>query len=230
MRLILVRHGQTPANVAGVIATSAPGPGLTELGHRQAAQIPAALRNDPIDAIFVSTLQRTRLTATPLAEDRGLELIELPGIHEIEAGDLEGRTDHDAVRQYLGAAFAWGMGDRDATMPGAPDGHAFFARFDTDVAAIAERLADVADPTAVIVSHGAALRVWVAASATNVPPSFAGEHELDNTGIVELSGSPEEGWTLLSWQGMPVGGPAFVDAEAEDPTGESLSEAEADAR
>ena len=82
--------------------------------------------------------------------------------------------------------------------------------------------------TAVVFSHGAAIRVWVAGSATNVPPSFAGEHELDNTGIVELEGSPSEGWTLLSWQGTPVGGAAFADPAADDPTGERLAEAEAD--
>ncbi len=34
-----------------------------------------------------------------------------------------------------------------------------------------------------------------------------------------------EGWTLLSWQGTPVGGSDLVDDTAEDPTGETLEEA-----
>ena len=34
-RLVLVRHGQTPSNVAGVLDTALPGPGLTEEGQQQ---------------------------------------------------------------------------------------------------------------------------------------------------------------------------------------------------
>src|SRR5688572_23161801 len=109
MRLFLIRHGQTPSNVAGLLDTAAPGPGLTDLGHRQAAEIPDALRSTPVDAIFASTLVRTQLTAAPLAEDRGLDVVVLPGIHEIEAGDLELNLDHASVRIYLETAFSWGL-------------------------------------------------------------------------------------------------------------------------
>ena len=66
MRLILVRHGQTPANVLGQLDTAHPGPGLTERGFEQAERVPEALRGENIDAIYVSTLIRTQLTAAPL--------------------------------------------------------------------------------------------------------------------------------------------------------------------
>ena len=219
MRLILIRHGQTPANVDGRLNTAAPGPGLTPLGEKQAAMIPEGLRGVRVDAIYASRLVRTQLTGRPLAEDRGLDVRVLEGIHEIEAGDLEDRRDLPAVRAYLGAAFAWGLGDLSRTVPGGTDGHGFFRRFDADIARVAAEAEH-----AVVVSHGAAIRVWVARRAGNVPPSYAGEHEIDNTGIVELEGSPETGWTLLTWQGEPVGGPQLADASAEDPTGESLAE------
>lgn len=222
MRLLLIRHGQTPANVGGILATDAPGPGLTELGYRQAEEIPRALANDPIDAIFVSRLVRTRLTAAPLAEALVLDPIELPGIHEIEAGDLEGLSDHASARLYMETAFSWGLGSLDPVMPGAFDGHAFFERFDADIETVFETVGE--NGTAVVVSHGAAIRVWVAGRATNVPPMFSGEREIDNTGVVELDGSPEEGWTLLSWQGTPVGGSDLADATADDPTGDALDE------
>ena len=57
-----------------------------------------------------------------------------------------------------------------------------------------------------MVSHGAAIRVWVAAHAVNVPPMFAADNPLDNTGIVVVDGSFEDGWTLTRWAGQPVGG------------------------
>ena len=35
MRLLLIRHGETPGNVLGQLDTAHPGPGLTDLGERQ---------------------------------------------------------------------------------------------------------------------------------------------------------------------------------------------------
>lgn len=225
MRLLLIRHGQTPANVLGQLDTAHPGPGLTALGTRQAGEIPDALAGEPIDALFVSTLLRTRLTAAPLAQARGLEVQVRGGLHEIEAGNLESRSDRAAVRTYLETVFAWGSGELDVAMPGGPDGHDFFGRYDADLEAIAASGAAVA----AVVSHGAAIRVWVAAHATNVPPQFAAENPLDNTGIIVVDGSFEHGWTLTRWADQPVGGLEFADATAEDPTGESLGEAGAHA-
>ena len=221
MRLLLIRHGQTPSNVAGLLDTAAPGPGLTELGHRQAAEIPDGLRGENIDGIWVSSLVRTHFTAAPLAASTGLEPTQLPGLHEIAAGDLEMRRDHEAVRIYLETVFAWGLGDRSPRMPGGEDGHEFFARFDESIASVAASGAQ----TAVVVSHGAAIRVWVAGSATNVPPSYAGEHDIQNTGVIELEGDPASGWRLLAWQGKPIGGSDLIDEDADDPTGETLDDA-----
>lgn len=224
MRLLLIRHGQTPSNVLGLLDTDAPGPGLTELGRTQAERIPEALGDREVHGIYVSTLRRTHLTAAPLAAHRGIEPVLLPGIHEIEAGELEKASDHDAVRAYLTTAFAWGAGDLSPRMPGGSDGAEFFARYDEGIAVVEA----AGHGTAVVVSHGAAIRVWVAGRVTNIPPMFAGRHELDNTGVVELEGSMSQGWRLLAWQGTPVGGEQFSDDAAEDPTGETLADAGAD--
>jgi broad specificity phosphatase PhoE len=221
MRLLLIRHGQTPANVLGQLDTSHPGPGLTDLGLEQAARIPEALRGVEIDAVFASTLVRTQLTAAPLSVDRGLAVTVLGGIHEIEAGTLEKRSDAESVRGYLETVFAWGAGDLDVSMPGENDGHHFFGRFDADIGEILDSGAE----TAAVVSHGAAIRVWVARHARNVSPLFAGQHDLMNTGIVVVEGSFDDGWTLTAWQGIPVGGAELADGTAPDPTGETLAEA-----
>ena len=221
MRLLLIRHGQTPGNVLGQLDTAHPGPGLTELGTRQAVALANVLRDEPIDALFASTLLRTQLTAEPLSRVRGLDVEVRRGLHEIEAGELELRSDRNSIRRYLETVYAWGLGDVGVAMPGGPDGHAFFERFDAGIAEIAASGAEVA----AAVSHGAAIRVWVASRARNVAPSFGAENPLDNTGVVVLDGGPTEGWTLTTWSGTPVGGPALVDDSAEDPTGETLDEA-----
>jgi broad specificity phosphatase PhoE len=221
MRLLLIRHGQTPANVRGELDTAHPGPRLTALGRAQAARLPAAMQREKIDGIFASTLIRTQLTATPLAQGRSMTVTVLPGLHEIAAGDLEMATDHAAYRAYLGTAHSWISGARDLRMPGAETGHEFFRRFDTDVREIEASGAS----TAVIVSHGAAIRVWVAGHARNVDPEFPGRRELDNTGLVAVEGSFAAGWSLVEWRGSPLGGQSLADESAEDPTGEPLSEA-----
>ena len=223
MRLFLIRHGQTPANVLGQLDTAHPGPGLTQRGHEQALRVPDALSGEPIDALFASTLIRTQLTAAPLADARRLDVEVKKGLHEIEAGDLELRSDHHSVRRYLETVFAWGSGELDVVMPGGPDGHDFFGRYNADLREIAESGAS----SVAVVSHGAAIRVWVAAHATNVAPSFAGENDLDNTGVVVVDGSFDEGWALTRWADQPVGGAELADATAADPTGEPLSEARA---
>ena len=219
MRLLLIRHGQTPANVLGELDTAVPGPGLTELGQQQAAAVPVALAGERITSIYVSRLVRTQHTAAPLARVRGeLDLVVLPGIHEIEAGDLEGRSDEAAVRTYMETVWAWGSGELDVRMPGAGDGHDFYGRFDSDLAHIAAEHEQ--DATVAVFSHGAAIRVWTAGRARNIEPEFAGRKHLDNTGIVILVGSPRDGWNMESFAGQPVGGRGLEDPTAHDVTGE----------
>ena len=224
MRLLLIRHGQTPANVRGELDTAAPGPALTELGRAQAAAVPDALASERIDGIYASRLVRTQQTAAPLARVRGeMHRVVLPGIHEIEAGNLEGRTDKRAVRKYVKTIWAWGDGDLSRRMPGAGDGHEFYGRFDADIARVTSEHAP--DATVAVFSHGAAIRVWTAARATNIAPDFPGRQHLDNTGVVALEGSPAQGWIVTHWGGEPLGGAGLTDPTADDITGETLDEA-----
>jgi len=55
MKLWLIRHGQTPSNVLGLLDTAVPGPGLTDLGVEQAAAIPGALHDQSLTAVFASS-------------------------------------------------------------------------------------------------------------------------------------------------------------------------------
>lgn len=218
MRLLFIRHGQTPANVLGQLDTAHPGPGLTELGQRQAEAIPLALSAETIDGIFVSTLLRTQLTAAPLARDRALDSSVVDGIHEIEASALEGLSSRKAALRYLDTVFSWAAGDLDLAMPGGPNGHDFFGRFDAAIDGIARQH----DGTVAVVSHGAAIRTWAGARASNVDVDYAAARALSNTGVVVMRGSTTDGWIVEEWDGEPIGGDDLLDVSAEDPTGEAL--------
>jgi probable phosphoglycerate mutase len=214
----LIRHGQTPPNVRGEVATRAPGPALTPLGEQQAAALPTALGHRTIDAIFVSSLLRTHLTAAPLGAARGIRPTELRGLREIEAGDLEDRSDPHGIEHYHSVFGAWAAGDKAAEMPGGPNGFAFFDRFDEAVRTILA----TGSQAAVAISHGAAIRTWAGARADNIDATFIRDHPLGNTALVELHGDFVNGWTCVSWTDGPVGGGNLVDRSAPDPTGERL--------
>ncbi|MEC5190730.1 MULTISPECIES: histidine phosphatase family protein [unclassified Arthrobacter] len=221
MRLLLIRHGQTPGNVLGQLDTAHPGPGLTELGQRQAAALARSLADQQIDLLYASTLIRTQITAAPLSAARGLGVEVLEGLQEIEAGSLEKLTDKESHVRYLGTVFGWAAGELHRRMPAGPSGHEFFERFDASIARVAAAAGSGAG-TAAVVSHGAAIRVWAGLRATNVESGFAARHVLANTGIVALEGDPDAGWRLIHWDDSPVGGLALVDPTAEDPTGRKL--------
>ncbi|MFG3008951.1 histidine phosphatase family protein [Streptomyces cinerochromogenes] len=201
MRLLLVRHGQTPSNVDHLLDTAVPGPGLTPLGEAQAAALPQALAGEDIEALYASTLIRTQLTAAPLAAARGLDVTVRDGIRELSAGDLEMLPgDSPEGRLYLRTVFAWAAGDTALRMPGGESGEEALARYD---AVVAEAAASGARAVA-MVSHGAAIRVWTAARADNVDVAIAAARPLENTGVVILEGSPSDGWKALSWEGATV--------------------------
>ncbi|GAA3092248.1 histidine phosphatase family protein [Streptomyces rectiviolaceus] len=216
MRLLLIRHGQTPSNLKHLLDTGAPGPGLTPLGQDQAAALPQALAAEKIDAMYASTLLRTQLTAAPLAAATELEVQIRDGIRELSAGDLEMRGDDESAAVYLTTAFAWASGDTDRRMPGGENGVEALGRFD---AVVAEAAATGAG-TVAMVSHGAAIRMWVAARAANVDVAYASSHPLGNTGVVVLTGSPDEGWQALVWEGRPLG-PEGDSPEDSGPAGEA---------
>ena len=64
------------------------------------------------------------------------------------------------------------------------------------------------------------IRAWTAARAGNVSVEFAAGHELHNTAVVALEGSPATGWTALSWMGLALGGVAVDEGLQTGPGGE----------
>lgn len=219
MRIVLVRHGQTPSNVAGLLDTGAPGPGLTELGQRQAAAIPDAFRDLPIDTIAVSNLLRTSLTAAPLARDRAILPVMFDGLREIDAGNLEMASGREELRQYMTAIFGWVQGDESLRIPGSENGTEFFSRYDGAIAEIESSGAE----SAVAVSHGAAIRVWCAKRVRGINEALLKSATMPNTGYTVIEGSSRDGWDLVEWSTHPAGGAELMPDASHDPTSASVA-------
>jgi probable phosphoglycerate mutase len=220
MRLLLLRHGQTHGNTSGALDTAFPGLDLTELGVRQAQAAARVLHSTGIDGLYVSPLVRTQQTAAPLTELTGLEPVVLDGLREIAAADYEMATDEDSILGYIGTVADWIEGRFDTRMSGGEDGHEFLARYD---AAVAEIVA-AGHRTAVAVSHGAAIRTWVASRVTDSSAHAMATEGLANTALIEIEGDPGSGWQILSWTADPLGGSFLEDEAAPDPTGHEIDE------
>lgn len=215
MKLILVRHGRTIANVMSALDTAFPGQPLDEIGREQAATIPGRLEDagllEGISSLWVSPILRARQTMEPVEQATGLRATILPGLREVLAGDLEMATDERSVACYVDSTRAWMAGRLAARIPGSlEDGHDSLGRFDAAVRAIAEHAADEAPEgasgtgggAALLVSHGTVLRLWAslrAAADGGVDPLWVAEHPLRNTGIAVVEGDPDAGWRLLDW-------------------------------
>lgn len=111
--LILVRHGRSTANTAGVLAGRTPGVALDERGAAQAAALTGRLAAVPIADAVSSPLQRCQETLAPLLAARpGLPLHTEDRISECDYGDWSGRklaelTDEplmNVVQQHPSAA------------------------------------------------------------------------------------------------------------------------------
>lgn len=134
-----VRHGETEANAAGLVAGSLETP-LTAKGRAQAEQVAEALAREPIAAIWSSPRSRARDTAQPVADRLGLAVRCLDELAERHWGEWEG------------GALA-GLLDRSDTPPGGEP--------QTDFAQRVLRALDriTAPFPALIVAHGGVGRV-----------------------------------------------------------------------
>jgi probable phosphoglycerate mutase len=205
VKLYLIRHAQSEANVANILDTALPGPPLTDLGRQQAQTLAQTLAGEPVVAVYASHALRSQQTAVPLAQARALDVRPLEGIHEVVVGDLEGRGDRDAITTYLGVARGWTRGDLNVPMPGGETGYEVRARYTTAVAEVRAKH-EPSDPDGVvaIVSHGGVIRLNAEWLSDNVRPELADRGLIPNTGIVVLETLPGAGWTCLTWAGVPM--------------------------
>ena len=88
-KIYIARHGETTWNVEGRIQGQSD-PDLSPKGVAQSLALLEQLKGRPISAIYTSTLQRSILTAQPIARFLSLPIQKQPELNEIAFGILEG--------------------------------------------------------------------------------------------------------------------------------------------
>jgi broad specificity phosphatase PhoE len=95
LTLLLVRHGQSEWNAAGLLQGQTPHVPLTELGHAQAAAAAAELAPLRPGVLLSSDLQRAVQTAGHCARATGLTISTTPALREQSYGVLQGRPSRE---------------------------------------------------------------------------------------------------------------------------------------
>ena len=198
-RLVLVRHGQSVANVDKRLDTRPPGADLTELGREQARAFARDASSVP-GLLLHSVATRAAQTAAEISVELDVPAREVIGIHEVQVGDLENRNDQEAVDEFDATYRRWLDGERDVSMPGGESANDVFDRYLPVLDELRVRYLDDENWTSdiVVVSHGAAIRL-TGALLGDVDSGFALEHHLANTEAVVLLPAADGGWSCSQW-------------------------------
>ena len=199
-RLVLVRHGQTHSNVARRLDTRPPGAELTELGREQARGFASTLSRPP--GLIAHSIA-TRAIQTAHEIDRALCAqgpVEFDGLHEVQVGDLEDRSDEAAHDEFTAIYRSWHHGELDVALPGGETGRQVLDRYVPVLDDLRMRYLDddAWREDIVVVSHGAAIRL-VAAVLAGIDSRFAIENHLANTESVVLAPITDGRWSCLQW-------------------------------
>ena len=178
--LYVVRHGQTRSNAEGVIQGPRLDSGLSELGQQQAAALAEAFAETPLDALYVSPMQRARDTAHALVQhqdDVAPQVV--PEMYELDYGALCGQRLLD-VEAEMGQVFdAWRLGFLDQRFPGGESANVAHGRVRAMAATL---LARAQHEDVAVVAHGRINRILLAA-LTGAPLSDQDRFPQDNACI-----------------------------------------------
>ncbi|MFQ5600918.1 MAG: histidine phosphatase family protein [Candidatus Krumholzibacteriia bacterium] len=155
MRVFLARHGQTDWNAEHRLQGQSD-TRLTGVGRSQALALAQLLANEPIDAIYASTLSRSLETARPLARAKGLEVRPRAAMVEMRFGILEGHRALDTDPQIRAL---WEARKRDPLNFRAPGAETYVA-VQKRIAPFARELRRLhAQDTVLVVGHRGSNRV-----------------------------------------------------------------------
>lgn len=188
-QLILVRHGETLHNVAG-IAQGWADSDLSDRGKEQVARLGERLRRHKCDALFASPLGRALTTATAIRDILGLEITILEDLREMSYGDWESRSFLDIRRDDAGTYERW-IADPEAQSPNG-ESHA-------DVRRRMERAFQAVSGAKrpLLVTHGTAIRIG--ATALLDMPALAAHKFAQENAAINVFYWRVDRWVLRTW-------------------------------
>ena len=190
--MLLIRHGQSTANVSGVWQGQLDFP-LSDEGRRQAASAGRALKDAKVSGVFASPLCRAFETAEIVAREAGFsgEIISMPGLAERHGGVLEGHTwaEQEARNPEFAERFLALPEEERWAFADAETDEEILDRFDQALSKI-HSYHPVRDGVTVVVTHGGVMRAFL---RDRFGPSILPGHErAPNASITRILFNPAD--------------------------------------
>lgn len=185
--LLLIRHGETAANVSGIWQGATDSP-LNERGRMQAQAIAEKLAADATEvaAIYSSPLSRAFDTAQIIAGRLGMATVERnPSLAEFNLGEWEGLSYE--VLRHEKRLWARMAADPTFSPPGGESAIQFAVRL---VTAFKTTAAQHSGQTVILVSHGGAIATALAMLLLGEGNCWS-EYQMANCALTELVFAPE---------------------------------------
>ncbi|CAA9474602.1 MAG: hypothetical protein AVDCRST_MAG67-439 [uncultured Solirubrobacteraceae bacterium] len=150
--VLLVRHGETDDNAAARFQGQRDTQ-LNERGREQSRALARSLRDEGLQALYTSPLQRARATAQIVGDVLGLQATVDERLMEADTGDWSGRLIADVTAAVPDEWERWRRADPTFRFPGGESVAEQAAR-------VSAALADVAGGPlpALVVTHGGSIR------------------------------------------------------------------------
>jgi broad specificity phosphatase PhoE len=156
--ILLARHGETDWNRENRFQGHADPP-LNETGRAQAAELAAALVNEPLAAVYSSPLRRAFETAQIVAAPHGLEPVPVGALREVDVGSWQGLTRAEIEERFPEQFARWLDYEQ-----GWEDGESYDEMGQRVLAALLELAATHEGERILAVSHGGPVRAAYAAA------------------------------------------------------------------
>lgn len=108
--ILLARHGESDWNAERRWQGHADRP-LSERGRGQAQTLAERLEHIDVDAVYASDLQRALDTARAVAARRGLDVVRLRDLREVDVGSWSGLTRDEAAERFPEEFERWQGGE-----------------------------------------------------------------------------------------------------------------------
>lgn len=217
VRFLILRHGETNHNAAGIIQGSSDISRLTPRGIKQAAAAGAALGEMDdlrIDRVFVSPLTRARQTLETLSQYRRLPeapAAVLPELREIDLGPWESRAKAELQAEEPAMYEAWKRAPLQLQLAGEFPVVALWERAARAWPKLREGGGDDDEATTLVVCHNAIGQALVYTAFGLDDPALFRRLSFPNCGAIELewsTGSPRATrwrWRLPGPPAVPPG-------------------------
>ena len=191
--IVLVRHGETELNTAGVFRGRAD-VALNQRGLEQAEAVASALSGTPVTAVLTSPMVRAVATARAVASPHDLKPIVDPAFNNIDLGEWQGR---EKERIRLEQPEPWRLWKEDPDALQIPGGESLADVRERAYARTLELVDEYAGSRIVVVSHRSVAKL-LAGALMGMESGYFWKFYLDNAGY-SVFGFNEDAFVMLKW-------------------------------